>query len=262
MIIDASLFYNEFELMELRLRHLAPVVDRFVVVEANLTHQGQERELLWESQWPLWKSITPNIDYVVADLTHASRGYAELEYAHRLAIDAGLERLGLRNNPTFISDADELVNAQFVKRIAMEPRPTYCRQRLHYYYLNSRQNEIWCGTVMRPANCPLSAQALREARHNPEVVEGAKTPDVTGWHWSYLGGVERIIDKLGAIYHTEVNVPPYNDPAYIRRCLAEGRDFFEPKNENKRLDFFDLSLEPGYPPEAVALVAKYPHLVE
>lgn len=260
MIIDASMFYNEFELMELRLRHLTPVVDRFLIVEANLTHQGHEREMIWEKEWPLWKSITDKIDYVQADISGASREYGALENAHRNAIDTALETLGIRNNPTFISDADELVDARLVKRIAMEPRLTYLRQRLHYYWVNAVQAEVWTGTVMRPADCMRSAQSIRDARHNPEFVDGVRFEGLAGWHWSYLGGTSRIVDKLASIYHVEVNRPPFNQPDYIDQCMAEGRDLFEPASPHKRLSFVELASD--YPPELPALVAKYPHLVE
>ena len=43
MLIDAFIFMNERELVELRVKYLSPVVDFFVVVEANITHQGKEK---------------------------------------------------------------------------------------------------------------------------------------------------------------------------------------------------------------------------
>ena len=49
MIIDTFMFFNEKELLELRLKYLNSVVDCFVIVEANITHQGKEK------QWNLEK---------------------------------------------------------------------------------------------------------------------------------------------------------------------------------------------------------------
>ena len=45
MIIDTFMFFNEKELLELRLRYLNSIVDRFVIVEANITHQGKEKHI-------------------------------------------------------------------------------------------------------------------------------------------------------------------------------------------------------------------------
>ena len=40
MLIDSFLFFNEAELAELRIKYLEKIVDHFVIVEANITHQG------------------------------------------------------------------------------------------------------------------------------------------------------------------------------------------------------------------------------
>ena len=44
MFIDAFIFFNEKELVELRVKYLNSVVDFFVVVEANITHQGKKKD--------------------------------------------------------------------------------------------------------------------------------------------------------------------------------------------------------------------------
>ena len=44
MLIDSFIFFNEKELVELRVQYLDPVVDLFVVVEANITHQGKTKD--------------------------------------------------------------------------------------------------------------------------------------------------------------------------------------------------------------------------
>ena len=44
MLIDAFLFFNEKELVELRIKYLEKIVDFFVVIEANITHQGKKKD--------------------------------------------------------------------------------------------------------------------------------------------------------------------------------------------------------------------------
>ena len=44
MLIDSFLFFNETELAELRIKYLDKIVDYFVIVEADSTHQGQKKE--------------------------------------------------------------------------------------------------------------------------------------------------------------------------------------------------------------------------
>src|SRR5437764_14134634 len=48
-VIDCFLFYNELELLELRLHELEGVVDWFVLVEAGQTFTGKPKELFFEA---------------------------------------------------------------------------------------------------------------------------------------------------------------------------------------------------------------------
>ena len=44
MIIDAFTFFNEKELVELRIKYLNDLIDYFVIVEADVTHTGKEKK--------------------------------------------------------------------------------------------------------------------------------------------------------------------------------------------------------------------------
>ena len=44
MLIDSFLFFNETELVELRIKYLNKIVDYFVIVEADITHQGKKKD--------------------------------------------------------------------------------------------------------------------------------------------------------------------------------------------------------------------------
>ena len=48
MLIDSFLFFNESELTELRIKYLDKIVDYFIVVEADITHQGKKKEWNFE----------------------------------------------------------------------------------------------------------------------------------------------------------------------------------------------------------------------
>ena len=44
MIVDAFTFFNERELVELRIKYLNDVVDYFVIIEADVTHTGKPKK--------------------------------------------------------------------------------------------------------------------------------------------------------------------------------------------------------------------------
>ena len=51
MLIDSFLFFNEAELVELRVEYLEKIVDYFVVVEADITHQGKKNRGISQKYW-------------------------------------------------------------------------------------------------------------------------------------------------------------------------------------------------------------------
>jgi hypothetical protein len=51
-VIDCFTFYNELEILELRLRELYDTVDKFILVEAEKTHKGENKRFIYEeNQW-------------------------------------------------------------------------------------------------------------------------------------------------------------------------------------------------------------------
>mgnify|MGYP001182584098 CR=1 FL=1 len=48
MIIDAFTFFNEKELVQLRIKYLNDLVDYFIIVEANTTHIGKKKSWNFE----------------------------------------------------------------------------------------------------------------------------------------------------------------------------------------------------------------------
>ena len=44
MLIDAFTYFNEKELLELRIRTLEDHVDGFLITDANRTHRGEDKE--------------------------------------------------------------------------------------------------------------------------------------------------------------------------------------------------------------------------
>ena len=44
MIVDAFIFFNEKELVELRIKYLNDIVDCFLIIEADVSHTGKEKK--------------------------------------------------------------------------------------------------------------------------------------------------------------------------------------------------------------------------
>src|SRR5579863_8430750 len=119
MIYDCFTFFNELELLELRLNELAGVVDRFVIVEATKTHSGKPKPLHYRDNQARISRFHSQIIHVIVDDMPVSDDAWTLENFQRNCIVRGLT--GCRPDDfILISDLDELPRAGVVKRMAGE----------------------------------------------------------------------------------------------------------------------------------------------
>ena len=66
-IYDAFNFFNELELLEIRLNILDPYVDYFVLVESTLTHSGLPKKLFFQENKHLFKKFEHKIKHFIID---------------------------------------------------------------------------------------------------------------------------------------------------------------------------------------------------
>ena len=118
-VYDCFTFYNEFELLELRLMALWDVVDYFVIVEANLKHQGEPKDFNLLKRADDFKDFWTKIRYVAADLTQIpfkGTGDWSLEKAQRNAIMNGIGDAA-DDDLIMISDLDEIPAPDIFQRL-------------------------------------------------------------------------------------------------------------------------------------------------
>lgn len=222
MIIDSFLFFNELDLLEVRLNELSPYVDKFLLVEAHHTFQGEAKPLYYAENRERFAKFNDRIIHVVADLPQGDtyeHGW-ERERASRDAVAKGLE--GLPGDAILLlSDLDEIPN--LIGWDHDQEIPACWSHTLYYYYVDLEIGPIK-GTVAVPLKMFLenpdirgSGSKLREWRHyNPKfVLDGTRG----GWHFSYLGGVDAIQAKIRAFAHAELN--PHATKENIRKALEE-----------------------------------------
>jgi beta-1,4-mannosyl-glycoprotein beta-1,4-N-acetylglucosaminyltransferase len=253
MIIDCFPFYNELEVLELRLEELKDVVDWFVLVEAGETYSGQPKVFVYEanrSRFEPYNICHVKVESFPPTLTSP---WAREEYA-RNALAEGLRSLNVApTDVVLLSDVDEIPRADLVasyaERVARGDLPCCVfNQSLSYYYVNCLTTQAWLGTRMIRVQELSTFHALR-ACPGMVIPEG-------GWHFSYLGGVGRIQQKIQASIHTELNRPQFTDPVHIEKCLAEGIDLF-----GREMRFHCVPLGPSFPCYLCANPERFQHLI-
>jgi len=250
-VYDCFTFFNELELLELRLHELDAVVDRFVLVEASLTFSYKPKPLVFAQNKERFERFLPKITHVVvSEFPEAGGNRWMAEYFQRDAIARGLQACE-PDDVIIVSDIDEIVRAQAVLENKDRPGIKFFRQRQYYYYLNCAQKQgIWDRAKMAFYKDLHSPQWLRDYprppvphptkwqkkcakyRHRLKQIMGPADifVDNGGWHFSYLGGLERIREKIKAFSHAEYDNEEFLALERLRRVLQSGEDLYGRRN--------------------------------
>jgi beta-1,4-mannosyl-glycoprotein beta-1,4-N-acetylglucosaminyltransferase len=240
MIIDCFTFYNELELLEIRLEELKDVVDWFILVEAGETYSGKPKELVFEANHELFNTYPIKRIAIPRFPSELTSAWSREEYS-RNTLAIGLQELGLKpSDIIMLSDIDEIPRADVVSQYAYALSNGHVgpccvlNQSLCYYFVNCVADDPWQGTRMIPHGFFSSFPALRAA-------QGENVPNA-GWHFSYLGGIDRVREKIGASIHTELDLPKFTDQSHLERCIDAGIDVF-----GRDLRFHFTPLDESYP---------------
>jgi beta-1,4-mannosyl-glycoprotein beta-1,4-N-acetylglucosaminyltransferase len=236
MVYDCFPFFNELDLLEIRLAELSSVVDRFVIVESTRTFTG-ERKPLWfgENRGSFSEFSERIIHVVVEDMPEGNDPWAR-ERHQRNCIARGLQSCS-DSDYILISDVDEIPRSRLVR--GRNDLASFVMG-MNYYFLNFQREENWVGTKSLPwgllRQFP-SIQFLRDAKTQINVADG-------GWHFSYLGGAEKIRQKISAFSHQEFNKSEFTDSDAVARAIREGKDLFG--RDLPGFEIVEMQRLPGY----------------
>lgn len=233
MIYDCSIIHNELDLLELRIRELGNIVDRFVVAEASTTHSGKPKETVLSGD--LSRFGDKLIPVIVRDMPN---GDSWTRIAHQR--DALLKAIpdASDDDVFMISDIDELPAKEKVEEWMRGNRDlARFAQNFCYYWANCMSG-LWYGTKICTVGEARRIGSVEKVRHaEPRII-----PD-GGWHFSYLGGVRQVQEKLGSFTHTELDTPEWNSERHIKFVSSLGIDLF--LRDGMEFKFFDPNLLPS-----------------
>ncbi len=205
MLYDCFTFYNEADLLDIRLHELYDVVDKFVLVEGNLTHSGKEKESVWLKIKDKFKDVSGKVIHHYADLKQFP-STAERESGQRDAIKDALLIINPNDSDIItICDLDEIPGKNIAE---LKPSPIIAlEQNFCNYYLNNLtftadgKEKKW--TLARV--CTWKYLQMSSPQKIRMLSVPIKLVQKCGWHFSFVGGEERIKDKINAYLHQEFN---------------------------------------------------------
>lgn len=224
-IFDCFTFYNEEEILKIRLEILDKYVDYFVVVEANKTFTGKSKNLFfknppeWINKW-LDKLIIISTDFPDTCETSWDR-----EYFQRNEIKNFLDMVSVdEDDLIIISDVDEIWNYKTVLNLKYKYIPVKLDVKQYFWNFNWRVPDH-CNQGSRPVVCKKShilsrtAQELR-SMNLPIISNG-------GWHFSFFGEKEKVKIKIESFAHTEYDLDEYKSYESILYRIKNGIDPFD-----------------------------------
>lgn len=265
-IIDCFTFFNELDLLEFRLKLLEAHVDHFVLAESNITHSGQPKPFYFDEnkkRFDRWKGkiiymqVNQSAEGLVfnKEISYNPQSSAwKLENGQRNAL-SGANNIIADDDLVLLSDLDEIPDPDMLKKIKTSDGPVVLSQLFHYYFLNCQNvgNERWWnGTIVAGGKQfkETAPQELRDKRNDWPIVKKA------GWHFSYLGGLEKIKQKIRSFAHTEFNKEEFLKDENILRAMEEGKDIFDRPGISYK--FYPLVYYPGH---LRKIMQQYPQLL-
>lgn len=229
MLIDCFIFYNELKLLDFRLEYLYDHVDFFVLVEASHTFVGNPKQLYFDTNKDRYTKYLDKIIHIKVNDMPNTKNPWDNEIHQRNCIKRGLDTIQslhtLNNNDKIvIGDLDEIPDAEMLKIIDSQCYNLMMRQYFydieHFY-----DNVIWRASksVNLETIQTKTIQEIRDTMFHNYVT--------CGWHLSYFGNVDFIINKLANFSHQNYNTPQYNKE-YILKCLNDKNNPFKEKKRS------------------------------
>lgn len=249
MIYDCVPFFNELDILKLRMQIMAPYVDMFVIEEASVTFSGEPKRMIFAENRRQFAEFEEKIRYVpvknsplVGVTTHERDKFQKNQLIRGLS-DCKPDDI------IIFSDVDEIPKPETLVQLMeqMEPGKIYhLAQRMFYCFLNMEEvsgnllsitgefpgveKKQWLGTkVCRFSELPEKGIVyLREV--SPKDSRSVRVSD-GGWHFGYMGGsgerdaAKRVSVKVKAAAHSEYNNKRYLNEAVDR--LLCGEDIFD-----------------------------------
>jgi beta-1,4-mannosyl-glycoprotein beta-1,4-N-acetylglucosaminyltransferase len=224
MIYDCFTFFNELDILDIRLHELDKIVDKFVLVENTVTLTNKKKPLFYAENAGRFKQFAKKIIHVVVDDSPNVTGNTWIIEMHQFnAITRGLSQCK-QDDEIILANVDEIPKPDAITLAKNLPGKVKAfDQYLYYYFLNLK-------AICQPwLACRMIKYSDLKFYQNPYVIRHAPIDKIVadgGWHFSFMGGVEKIREKIFAYTHQEYNNPKFNTPEKIKMALLTRRDIF------------------------------------
>lgn len=219
-IFDCFCFFNELDLLEIRLNVMDKYVDYFVIVESRKSFTLKDKPYNYEENKHLLSKFQHKIIYLKIDFEGQGSAWG-YEFEQRNSIQKALIRSGAKlHDLVIISDIDEIPNLEGFDFNKVNDDIWTFKMQYYYYFLNHKMN-----VEQHIIKCCNFKHLLSMTCQDIRAYQTSFKWDKMGWHFSYLGGAEKIKYKIDSFSHQEMNKKEFT--GNIEERIAKGIDLFD-----------------------------------
>lgn len=252
-IVDVVPFFDEVDLLEIRMNVLNPVVDYFVISEYDYSFAGLEKPYNLQEKLERFKNFSSKMIYVQEKQSKILTAF-ENDDLQKNSIKRHLKMYFSDKDLLIFGDVDEIPSLEGVKYAISHLKDNvsffHFAQRMFYGYLNNEHSnnlllsycgefngikrKMWLGTVASRMSI-LSNLEMSQLR-GPNCKSFSHRIDSGGWHYSYCGGdglefKQRAVTKIINNAHQEMNRRDIIDE--LDNNIRRGRDILKRRSRSK-----------------------------
>lgn len=285
-VIDVIPFFDEIDLLEIRLNVLDPIVDFFLISEFSTTFSGNKKEFNFSINQSRFKSFKEKIIYLPKIHENFLSPFEEDAF-QKNAIKEDVLAVSASSDLIIFGDLDEIPNPEIFEKanklLNKGFKIIHCAQTPFYGFLNYKDvsgkllsyageyplvfYRKWLGSVifrrdLLNQNTMTNLRDPSQKKHGRRMAKG-------GWHFSYCGGLgsdflTRITYKIESSAHQELN--NFQTKELIAYRIENNEDFLGRTNKtffrNRNVTKFrKVKINYQFPKYIRENIEKYQHLI-
>ena len=248
-IFDCFTFYNELDLLQLRISELYDKVDYFVIVEANTTFTSKPKYFMYEKARARFAPWADKIIHVKVQDMPMSKNPWDNERFQRDAIMRGIGSAE-PDDIIIVSDLDEIPRPEAIDHMRQSQQSLFAMRmplfnfKYNYMRLTHGHYDVWGMAARKSILDQTTPDQLRGLRFNffdlpyQYSNDGCEVIEHAGWHFGYLGDNAYLRDKAQSFSHQEVNYPEFLANIDVDKSIAERKEW--DRNQSARYGIVEL----------------------
>ena len=290
MIIDCFPFFNELDLLDIRLKLLDDIVDKVILIESTRTFTLTKKRLFYNENKNRYSKYKNKITHIIVDdspallnkfFVHKPKSIFwllknkksiflnahDIDFYQKNQVSKGLKNCD-ENDILILSDLDEIPNPSIFKDLEnLKKGRNALELDLYCYFLNgkvfdkeSKTNIKWTGPSITKFKYFRSfhdeRHGARNSFKNNKKLQFKKIQNA-GWHFTYLGGLKSLNLKIKSTAHTELNTRSINTQSNLKNLIESGVFV-----GNKKWKAIYKPLESLFPDYLCSIFHEYPNLIK